>query len=313
MKPKSLINIATRSLLAGFIFLNIIAYTAAYFFTHYQSGLIKIGIARPQNYNTPQDFGLPYKIHKIFVGENQWLHSWLILSQHSQPKGVVLLFHGKDNNKSSLVPAAEIFYNLGYHTLLVDFRGVGQSSGYKTTIGHEEGKDVVNAVKYIKNLPEITPELPLILHGISLGSAAILEAIAQHQIKPDAVILELPFTSLLDAVKVRLRTPYLPASPMAELIVFWGSIQHGFNGFRHQPQEDAKKIDCPTLILAGDRDSTVSLEQINTISQNIEKDAQITIFPEVGHQILALANQELWQETVTEFLRVQKFQNPQIQ
>lgn len=294
------IKLITKTILIGTLALNGMGYASAYMMTHYQSADEKfsLGVPRSQNYNSPQDFNLEYTTHKIPLPDNQWLDSWLIKSA-AKSQGVAILFHGKDNNKSSLLDAAKIFHNLNYDTLLVDFRGAGKSSGNISTVGAGEAKDVVAAVNYLEQL---NLEKPVILYGISMGSAAILKAIAKHDIQPDAIILELPFTSLLSAVKTRLKNSYLPPSPMGELIVFWGSIQHGFNGFKHQPLEDAKVVKCPTLILAGERDRTVTIAEIKMLSQNINGFKNMVIFPQAGHEILARTDRELWTKTVTNFL-----------
>lgn len=299
MKPVT--KFLIRSCLTILLLVNGAGFLAAYLMTHYQTNS-GFGTPRSQNYNDPQDFGLTYITHQIPLTDRQWLHSWLIPVSNQQAKGMVLLFHGKDNNKSSLMDSAEILYQMGYHSMLVDFRGAGQSSGNKTTIGIEEGKDVAAAVDYLAQLPETYRDLPLILYGISMGSAAILEAIAEYQIQPDAIILELPFTTILEAVRARLRNDRLPPFPMAELIVFWGGLQHGFNGFAHQPIQDAKFVTCPTLVFAGERDRTVTLAQVKGLTAQIDGKARLQIFPDVGHKILAKANPQLWQTQVRSFL-----------
>ena len=296
LKPKFI----AKTLLVGIVALNGIGYVAAYMLTHYKGDRgFSLGVPRSQNYNSPQDFNLKYTTHRIPVADARLLDSWFIKSK-AKSQGVVILFHGKDNNKSSLLAAAGIFHQLNYDTLLVDFRGSGKSSGNTTTIGIEEARDVVAAIDY---LPQLNLQQPPILYGISLGSAAILRAIAIHSIQPRAIILELPFTSLLSAVKIRLANASLPPSPMAELIVFWGGVQHGFNGFAHKPLEYAREVRCPTLIMVGKRDRTVNLEAVEELYQNLNASKEMVIFPEAGHQILASLDTKLWTQAIADFLR----------
>ena len=297
-------KLIVKTLAIAFLSFNGIGYVGAYLATHYKdSHQLSLGIPRPQNYNSPRDFNLKYTTHRIPLGENEWLDSWLIESPAVKSQGAVILFHGKDNNKSSLLDAAKIFHSLNYDTLLVDFRGSGKSSGNKTTIGVEEAKDVVSAVNYLDTLnSQLNLQQPVILYGISMGSAAILRAIAKHDLQPDGIILELPFTSLLTAVRTRFKNNSLVAFPMAELIVFWGGIQHGFNGFAHQPIEDAKAVKCPTLIFAGERDRTISLAEVEKLSQNLDVPKNLVVFPQAGHEILARNHRQLWLATTKDFL-----------
>lgn len=90
---------------------------------------------------------------------------------------------------------------MDYDTLVVDFRGVGGLIGNTTTFGVREAKDVALAVSYAQRL---NLKRPFVLYGVSMGSAAILNAVAQEKVPPDAIILELPFARLLDAVRSRL-------------------------------------------------------------------------------------------------------------
>lgn len=293
--PKKLI---VKIAIVGFLALNGIGYIGAYRTTHYKEpNNFGLGIPRPQNGASPTDFNLKYVTHRIPINNDEWLDSWLIKS--SAKKGVVILFHGKDSTKSSLLDVAKILNSLNYDVLLVDFRGVGNSSGSRTTIGVKEAQDVVSAVNYTQQL---NLQKPIILYGISMGSAAILRAIANHNIRPDAIILELPFSSLLDAIKIRIKNTKLPPSPLAQLVVFWMGVQHNFNGFTHQPIEDAKTVNCPTLILAGGSDRTVEISKIEKLYRNLDVTKDMVIFPEAGHELLARYNTNLWKKTVRDFL-----------
>ena len=298
IKPKKLI---VNTAIAGFLALNGIGYIGAYRATHYkESNNFGLGIPRPQNSTSPADFNLKYTTHKITINDNEWLDSWLIKS--SAAKGVVILFHGKDSSKSSLLDAAKILNSLNYDVLLVDFRGVGKSSGNQTTIGVAEAEDVVSAVNYTKQL---NLQKPMILYGISMGSIAILRAIAKDNIRPDAIILELPFSTLLDAIKIRIKNANLPPSPLAQLVVFWIGVQHGFNGFTHSSIEYAKAVNCPTLILVGGSDRTVEISEIEKLYQNLNVTKNMVIFPKAEHEVLARYDSELWSKTVMNFLELQ--------
>ena len=297
IKPKKLI---VNAAIAGFLALNGIGYIGAYRATHYkESNNFGLGIPRPQNDVSPADFKLQYTTHKITINDDEWLDSWLIKS--SAAKGVVILFHGKDSTKSSLLDVAKILNSLNYDVLLVDFRGVGNSSGDRTTIGVTEAQDVVSAVNYTKQLLQ----KPIILYGISMGSAAILRAIAKKNIQPDAIILELPFSSLLDAIKIRIENANLPPSPLAQLVVFWMGVQHGFNGFTHSSLEYARAVNCPTLILVGGSDRTVEISAIEKLYQNLDVTKNMVIFPKAEHEVLARHDRELWTKTVMNFLELQ--------
>ncbi len=235
------------------------------------------------------------------MGRSAWLETWYIPAGGAEVEGTVLLFPGNGGNKSKqLLAPAKTFHHLRYDTLLVDFRGVGGSSDNTTTLGAREAQDVAAALAFAQRAQY---PRPYVLYGVSMGSAAILKAVAQEQITPDAVILELPFARLLDAVKSRLRAIGLPPTPLAELLVFWGSVQHRFNGFAHNPVVYAKRVYCPTLILQGELDRWTSQAEVERILHNLADPKQLVIFPKTGHTLLVTVNQPLWQQSVAQFLQ----------
>jgi uncharacterized protein len=292
-----------HTLLIIFIILNTFSYIGAYALTHYTTpGHLGLGETRPINKKSPKAIELEYTIQRIPINQTEWLETWFIPVSNSFSKGTVLLFPGKGSSKGrQLLAPAQAFHNLGYNTLLVDFRGVGGSSGNTTTVGMKEAKDVAIAFNYAL---KSNFQKPLILHGISMGSVAILKAVAQENIYPQAIILELPFARFLDTVRSRLREVSLPTFPMAELIVFWGSVQHRVNGFRHNPVTYANQIKCPTLLFHGKLDRWTSVAEIEEIAHNLHFYKRLIIFPTAGHAILVSVDKKSWYQNVNNFLEL---------
>jgi uncharacterized protein len=287
--------------LAGFVGINAIAYTAAYALSHYRTqGQIGLGSPRPNSPKRPTDIGLPYATQRIPVQGSEWIETWSISPQRFPPRGTIILFPGNGSSKSSqLLAPAKVLNALNYNVVLVDFRGVGGSSGNTKTLGIRESQDVALVMNHVR---QSTLKSPVVLYGVSMGTAAILRAVAQKQIKPDAIMLELPFTRMLNAVRSRFREFKLPSFPGAELLVFWGGLQHGFNGFAHNPEDYARQVECPTLVLQGHQDRWTSMAEINTLFQNLQGSKQLVVFPKAGHQLLVAADKERWQRNVDRFL-----------
>jgi hypothetical protein len=293
-------KIILNTLLWSFISLNFIGYLSAYFLSNFRfPGELKLALPRPTTSKLPTDIGLKYTTHKIKISPQEWLETWLISSNNSHPEGTIILFHGKGGTKAQLLAQTKVFNNLNYDTLLVDFRGAGGSSGNDTTIGVREAEDVAIAFNYVQ---QKNTQHPIILYGISMGSAAILRAIAEDTVQPDGIILELPFARLLSAVRTRLPGSDVFSSPMAELIVFWGGIQHNFNGFSHNPVNFARKVHCPTLVFHGKRDRTTSVADVEELTDNLNVSRKLVIFPDAKHELLVKNDFSLWTNNVTQFL-----------
>ncbi|NER81324.1 MAG: alpha/beta fold hydrolase [Leptolyngbya sp. SIO1D8] len=284
-----------------FVLSNGLAYFGAYTLTHFNDSMLP-GLAfalKPENFRKPADFGLDYATERISINQEEWLEAWRI-PVYDTAKGTVILFPGNGGNKAhQLMIPAQVFHELGYHALMVDFRGQGGSSGNSTTLGLREAEDVAYTVNHAETigLPR-----PYVLYGVSLGSAAILKAI-DSGLQPNAIILELPFARLMNAIKTRMQAQNFPSSfGIAELLVFWGSLQHGYNGFTHNPVKYAQSVTVPALILHGEEDRWTTLEEIESIHQNLQGPKTLVIFPNAGHNLLVTIDREYWTTGISDFL-----------
>jgi uncharacterized protein len=285
-----------------FLVLNLIIYTGVYAATHYGfPGIFGLGLAKPTSPKLPSDLGLAYSTQKIPVNSTEYLETWLIPARNGASKGTIILFPGIGDSKGKhLLPLAQKFNSLNYDTLLVDFLGVGGSTGDSISIGLREAKDVALVFNYAQ---KSQLKHPLILDGISMGSAAILRAVAKENINPDGIILELPFAYLTNAIGSRIRGAGIPSFPLAEMVVFWGGIQHGFNAFAHNPVDYASQVKCPTLLMYGRLDPWTTKTDIDSIFQNLHGTKKLVEFPKAGHDLLLVTvDPSYWQQNVEDFL-----------
>ena len=260
--------------------------------------VVGVNIPRPINRKTPADFGLSYETVNFMGAHGLQLEAWRV--RHAEAKGTVILFHGYTASKDSLLPAAQEFSTLGYDTLLVDFYGSGGSAGNETSVGYYEGDDVAAAFRFAR---ENQPGGPVILYGISMGAAAVLRAVHAHDIRPDALILECPFDRLLTTVQNRFAAMHLPSFPAAQLLVFWGGVQQGFNGFNYNPADYLRAASCPVLLMHGGEDSRVKLSEANNLARNLNERSSFKVFPGVPHQSYVVDQAEEWRASVGELLQ----------
>ncbi|MEI9806661.1 MAG: alpha/beta hydrolase [Bacteroidota bacterium] len=120
----------------------------------------------------------------------------------SVAKGTVILFHGLMGNKGQVIHEAAEFRNFGYNVMMVDVRGHGSSGGNVITIGYRESEEVKLAYDHIIQ----TGEKNIFLWGASMGAVEILKGIADYDLKPSGIIIEMPFLSLQSHLKGRART-----------------------------------------------------------------------------------------------------------
>lgn len=257
--------------------------------------LLGVRIPRPENGARPAG---PFDEHHIDVapGSGVTLEAWRVLVLDREPRAQVLIVPGYGASKSSLLEVARRWQARGVVPVLLDPRGVGGSSGSSTTLGAREGEDVALAVGYLRRFPQQR----LLLHGMSQGAAACLRAVARHGAKVDGLALESCYGRLTDTVRARVRLMGAPASPGAELLVLWGSVLGGFNGFGLDPVEDAAAVQVPSLVLHGDADPTVPVEAARELADALK--AKLVLVPGAGHVSLVGAAPDLWEAATTALL-----------
>ncbi len=291
--------------------MNIVAIFHAYKFTHFVTGktektkdpkkltagqkistlIFGVSNPRPANDKFPStDF------ETVNLYSNRKIECWNIKA--SNPKGTVILFHGFSGQKSSMLDKAEVFREQGFNTLLVDFMGSGGSEGNQTTIGFLEAEQVKTCFDFVT----AKGEKNIFLFGTSMGSVAIMKAISDFNIQPKGIIVECPFGSMYQTVCARFKTMNAPAFPMAGLLVFWGGLQNGFWAFAHNPTEYAKKITCPTLLLYGQQDEKVSIEEIDEIFENLNGKKELKIYKNAGHENYLIKYKDDWTKDIEKFI-----------
>lgn len=238
-----------------------------------------VEIPKPEVRPVGQEFPPPARTVSFKARDGVKLAAWDIPAAHST-NGVAILFHGYAVSRSSLLGEARVLHEMGWETLLVDFRGSGESDGSVTTLGWREAADVVAATDWSRHE---WPASRMVLYGSSMGAAAVLRAIAHDGVKPDGVILEAPFDLFLTTIEHRFEAMNLPPFPLARLLVFWGGVQHGFNAFRHNPVEYARAVRCPSLVLDGERDPWVKPEEAKRVANAMGGPTQCHIFANGGH------------------------------
>lgn len=258
--------------------------------------LTGVNVPRPRNGATPARLGLQFETHRITTTRGDVLDAWHIPVPSAAT--LVLVFHGYASSKSALIPIASALHELGHAALLVDFHGSGESSGDGTSLGYLEADDVAAAADYAKRA---WPSQTLVFYGFSMGGAAVLRAIDAAGARPERIIVEATFDTLLNTAKSRFRAMGLPPTPFAELLLFWGGVQWEFDPFTLNPIDYARSVRCPALILHGERDARVPPSQAQAL-QRAMPGARLVLFPGARHALLARQQPEQWKTEVGAFL-----------
>jgi hypothetical protein len=150
---------------------------------------------------TPRQAGLDYEDVKLVTTDGVALHGWFVPS--AQSCGTVLFLHGNAGNISHRLDYLQMFHRLGYNTLIIDYRGYGNSGGKPS----EQGTylDAEAAWRHLTETRKI-PADTIALFGESLGGAIAAWLAVRHE--SAALVIASGFTSVPDlAAKFY---PFLP-------------------------------------------------------------------------------------------------------
>lgn len=213
-------------------------------------GRIRWGRVRP-----PSVYGLAFEEVNFVSRDGTPLSGWLI--PHEEARGLVLLCHGIQSTRMSMLSKARSLHQWGYASLLFDFRGRGESGGAGCTLGLCEPDDVLGALDFLEARSDLAG-LPVGGLGESLGAASVLGALLREP-RLRAVAMEACFATLEEAV-VR-RCQWLAGPWHGRLFDWaWPRLQEEFGQLAEvSPLQAIPSIQCPVLIIHDSLDWGVPL------------------------------------------------------
>ena len=214
----------------------------------------------------------------------------------------VILCHGMESSKESLklVQLGESFSRAGYTALRFDFTGAGESTGDFESI------TCTRQVEDLEAAHELLKERGVVRVGIigsSMGGTTALVYAGAAEGVAALVTLAAPFNP-----RELLERDFPP-----EAVAAWR--ERGFIDFNGHPLttdflEEALTIDvagavaqiaCPVLVIHGDADPTVPVEQARELHAALPGEKRLCIFPGADHRFTreedrgaALARAEEW-------------------
>ncbi|MBN8666723.1 MAG: alpha/beta hydrolase [Chitinophagales bacterium] len=213
--------------------------------------------------------------------------------------GTVILVHGLGSNKGHPLNEASEFRVMGYNTLLIDLRAHGESEGKAFSIGYKETEEIKLAYDHLR----AKGEKNIVFWGMSVGAVVMTKAIADYELKPEKLILEMPFGSLQDHLRSRARNLGFPDEPFAFFVTFWVGLEQGYWGYGFKTAKYAKKIQCPVLIQWGNQDDYVKEGEVRSVFDAVPgTDKKLVIYEKSGHVPLCWSENEKWVEEVERFI-----------
>jgi len=229
---------------------------------------------------TPADVGLDYETVWLTTRDAVKISGWFVVAP--QAKGTVLFFHGNGGNMSHRLNLLQNLHGMGVNTLIIDYRGYGQSEGTVSEQGTYE--DAEAAWQYLITEKQVAPD-KIVIWGNSLGGGVASWLAQQHP--PAGLILSSTFTSAVDvAAEVY---PFLPVSLMARV--------------RYETAQRLPHIQSPMLIIHSPSDDVIPYQHglnLFEIAPEPKQFLQIS-----GPHNASWLNNSIYRQTVERFIRTE--------
>jgi fermentation-respiration switch protein FrsA (DUF1100 family) len=228
---------------------------------------------------TPTKLGIPYDQCFVDTADGCRLSAWNICPEN--PVGSIVYFHGNGGNLGILVENFAMLYRHRLQVFAVDYRGYGWSTGLPT----EDGvySDALAAIEYF-NANFRKPGLPVVYWGRSLGGC--VAAYAAGRKAPNGLILETTFPS---------KTQLLRHFPHIRPFRF-------FSRYRLDTIAYLIGHQFPVLIIHGDKDRTIPIEQGKALYEQLTGPKQFFLVEGAGHIDTHMLDSQTYMEKVLSFV-----------
>lgn len=208
--------------------------------------------------------------------KNEKLHGYYLPAPVQTDKAVIYLHGRAHNNGTSARSCLKIQEHIPVNVLMVDYRGSGKSPGIATPESVVKDAEVM----YDHLIQRGFKPENITVYGHSLGGAIAIELASRMKDKIHSLIIQSSFSSLKEVAK-EYRKKYLWFIPGIVASIVNKITPDTFNS-----RETIKNIDPKTrlLILHGDEDEYISLQQSNELFNNAAAiDKKLTIAKGVKH------------------------------
>jgi len=238
---------------------------------------------------TPASLDLRFAPLTLVTTDGEKLDGWHVPAATAVPaRGLVIVFHGNAGNISHRLDYLRMFHDLGYASLIVDYRGYGRSTGTPSEDGTYLDADA--AWRHATGTLGY-PAQRIVAFGESLGGAVAAQ-LASSQ-RPAALVLASSFTSVPDlGAEIY---PWLPVRALARI--------------RYDTRERLATIAAPVLVIHSRGDDIIPFahgERLFAAARSPKQFLEV----EGGHNDGFVFGRETWVKQLDAFLRTALAQQP---
>ncbi|NLM00688.1 MAG: alpha/beta hydrolase [Treponema sp.] len=252
-----------------------------------------------------------WQIWETLPKEEFWVKSfddyelYCILNKQSnfeKNKKIVIISHGLRGMHLNSIKYANLFWKLGFSTVVYDLRGHGKTKSHNVKLGLTESKDLYEIVQYLKN--KFGDDTLFGLHGESMGAVTTLFATKKLQ-KENLMFTfsDCAFYSAKKFIKDALKKEKKPVF-MYYFINLASVLKFRLILGKVNPYKAITKVKTPICFIHGDKDELISASHMTMLYDSAKHCPKMKIsFPEAEHAKCIIKDAFLYEKTVKEFLK----------
>ncbi len=224
----------------------------------------------PEGLWQPEVFGVQARDVTFQTTGNLQLHGWYI--SHPEARGQILMCHGNAGNVGDRLELLSLLHErVPAHLFIFDYRGYGRSDGRPSEKGVYE--DAVAAFDWLQRE---TPDLPIMVHGHSLGAAVAVDLATRRPV--DGLLLESPFSNAKDMARLM----------FGKLPMHWLSSMQWANDVK------IKDLRMPKIFLHGSQDVTIPIDLGKKLFHSAPSPKEFVAIDGADHNNLYVADDQAY-------------------
>lgn len=242
----------------------------------------------------------PPEIHTILSEDGLKLEADTFCSSDGGHRWV-LLAHGYGSRREKMRNIGSFYAQKGFHVLIPDMRAHGRSEGSYIGMGWLDRTDLL---LWIEEILKQDPQAEIVLHGVSMGGAAVMMVSGEplpSQVK--CIVEDCGYTSAWDIFADELDYLFqLPPFPIMEISNVMVRLRAGYDLREASALNQVKKCTVPMLFIHGGNDTFVRPEMAEELYAAAACEKKLLLIPGAGHGESYLREPDTYFDTVFSFI-----------
>lgn len=225
-----------------------------------------------------------------------------IYEQPTETNNWIFAVHGYTGSARQMTRWNRQFFESGYNIFAPDLRGHGESEGNYYGMGW---LDIPDLLQWIDKLVTLYPNANITLYGVSMGGSSVLNMAGEHlppQVKN--IVSDSAFASVQSIFETQVHSLlHLPSFPIMNAANTVSKLRIGLDFENASTIKQAKKIKLPVLLIHGEEDTFVPVENVYKLADAISTNPKVWVVEGANHADAVKLSPERYRNKVIQFIQ----------